>query len=117
MSFLKLIVCMVLALSLAGCAVSKNPNPMIRYGANTAATMALPGAVVTGVSVPIISTSGVDGPRLILAITGVCAAGIGYVAGAVIGGTVGLVKWIVNGFEYDYDYGNELPDEILPLER
>lgn len=117
MSFLKLIVCMLLAFSLAGCAVSKNPNPMIRYGANTAATMAVPGAVVTAVSVPIIATSGVDGPRLVLAIMGVGAAGIGYVAGALIGGTVGLVKWMINGFEDDRDTGYELPEEILPPER
>ena len=43
MSFLKLVVCMLLVLSLVGCAASKNPNPMIRYGANTATTMAVPG--------------------------------------------------------------------------
>ncbi|WP_175566632.1 hypothetical protein [Fibrobacter sp. UWB11] len=40
---MKLIICMLLVLSLVGCSVSTNPNPMIRYGANTAATMALPG--------------------------------------------------------------------------
>ena len=34
---------MLLALSLVGCAVSKNPNPVIRYGANTGATLAGPG--------------------------------------------------------------------------
>ena len=40
---------MLLALSLVGCAVSKNPNPMIRYGANTGATLAGPGFVVGAV--------------------------------------------------------------------
>ena len=37
---MRAVICMLLALSLVGCAVSKNPNPMIRYGANTGATLA-----------------------------------------------------------------------------
>ena len=35
--------CMLLMLSLVGCAVSKNPNPMIRYGVNTGTALAAPG--------------------------------------------------------------------------
>ena len=118
MKFLKLIICVLLSLSLAGCAVSKNPNPMIRYGANTAATMALPGAIAAASSGPIICASGLDIHALVFGVISVGAAGAGYVAGALLGGTVGFVKWMINGFEGDKvsSYGS-LPEEILPLER
>ena len=40
---MRAIICVLLTLSLVGCAVSKNPNPMIRYAANTGASLAGPG--------------------------------------------------------------------------
>ena len=42
-------------------------------------------------------------------------AGVGYVAGALIGGTVGFFKWIFNGFKDD-DIASvpDLPEKILP---
>ena len=45
MNYLKPVICMLLSLSLVGCAVSRNPNPVIRYGANTGTTLAVPGLV------------------------------------------------------------------------
>ena len=115
MKFLKLIICVLLSLSLVGCAVSKNPNPRIRYGANTAATMALPGAIAAASSGTIICASGLDIHALVFGVISVGAAGAGYVAGALLGGTVGFFKWMINGFEKDNvsDYGS-LPEEILP---
>lgn len=114
MSSMKLIICMLLVLSLVGCSVSTNPNPMIRYGANTATTMALPGAIAAASSGPIICASGLDIHALVFGVISVGAAGAGYVAGALLGGTVGFVKWMINGFENDSDVVSDLPEDIVP---
>lgn len=135
MNFLKPIICALLSLSLVGCAVSKNPNPVIRYGANTGATMALPG--LTGAAVTTVIACAAweedrenDGPVSatekkkqnkrdlnFLAAFGVSlgVAGVGYIAGALIGGTVGFFKWIFNGFQYDDIPQTEaLPEDVKP---
>lgn len=114
MNFLKLVICLTLVFSLVGCAVSKNPNPMIRYGANTAATMALPGAIAAASSGPIICASGLNIHALVFGVISVGVAGAGYAAGALLGGTVGFVKWMINGFEDDSDVVSDLPEEIVP---
>ena len=135
MNFLKPIICMLLTFSLVGCAVSKNPSPVIRYGANTGATMALPG--LTGAAVTAVIACAAweedeknegyvdanerqrrnerDGNFLAAFGISLGVAGVGYVAGALIGGTVGFFKWIFNGFKDD-DIASvpDLPEKILP---
>ncbi|WP_074209374.1 hypothetical protein [Fibrobacter sp. UWB11] len=53
-----------------------------------------------------------------LKLVALSAAGVGFATGAVLGGTVGFFKWMINGFEKDNvsDYGT-LPEEILPPTR
>ena len=119
MSFLKLVVCVLLVLSLVGCAASKNPNPMIRYGANTATTMAVPGwFVATKGSGHFRAVDVMDIRLFPLKLVALSAAGVGFATGAVLGGTVGFVKWMINGFEGDKvsSYGS-LPEEIYPPEK
>ena len=116
MIFLKPIICLMLVLSLVGCAASKNPNPMIRYGANTATTMAVPcWFVATNGSGRFRAVDVMDVRLFPLKLVALSAAGVGFATGAVLGGTVGFFKWMVNGFEKDHvsDYGS-LPEEILP---
>jgi len=122
---------MLLAFSLVGCAVSKNPNPMIRYGANVGASMAVPGVVgLVGVGVLGSLLDENDDDYLdddecdsrcsddFLAAVGITAgiAGIGFLAGALLGGTIGFFKWMFNGFENDDVQQNEMPEEVLAPE-
>ena len=119
MRFLKLVVCMLLVLSLVGCAASKNPNPMIRYGANTATTMAVPGwFMATNGSGRLRAVDVMDIRLFPLKLAALSVAGVGFATGAVLGGTVGFVKWMINGFEGDKvsSYGS-LPEEIYPPEK
>ena len=114
MNLLKPVICVVFALGLVGCSVSKNPNPMIRYGANTAATLATPGLIVAGGD-----THGhfhtMDIRLLPLELVALSAAGVGYVSGALLGGTVGFFKWMINGFENDdFHYIGDLPESVMP---
>lgn len=116
MNFLKPVICLMLVLSLVGCSASKNPNPMIRYGANTATTMAVPGwFVATNGSGHFRAVDVMDVRLFPLKLVALSAAGVGFATGAVLGGTVGFFKWMINGFEKDNvsDYGS-LPEEILP---
>ncbi|MBR6943221.1 MAG: hypothetical protein IKH55_09260, partial [Fibrobacter sp.] len=50
-----------------------------------------------------------------LKLVALSAAGVGFATGAVLGGTVGFFKWMVNGFEKDHvsDYGS-LPESVMP---
>ena len=115
MNFLKIIICMLLALSLVGCAVSKNPNPMIRYGANTGATLAGPGFVALCVAGALSEDDSSDKDVEKLGLIGLGAAAGGFVVGAVLGGTVGFFKWMFNGFKNDdIEEIGPLPEEILP---
>jgi len=117
MSLLKPVVCALLVLALAGCSVSKNPNPMIRYGANTAATLATPGLVVAGADAHG-RLHTVDPHLLPLELVALTAAGVGYVTGALLGGTVGFFKWMINGFENDnLHYTGDLPESVMPPEE
>lgn len=119
MSFLKLVVCMLLVLSLVGCASSKNPNPMIRYGANTATAMAVPGwFMATNGSGRLRAVDVMDIRLFPLKLAALSVAGVGFATGAVLGGTVGFVKWMINGFEDDKvsSYGS-LPEELYPPEK
>ena len=113
MKLLKILFCVLLSLSLAGCSVSKNPNPMIRYGANTAMVMATPGLIVATDGSGKLRT--MDIHLLAIELVALSAAGVGYATGAVLGGTVGFVKWMVNGFENDdiSGYGS-LPESVMP---
>jgi hypothetical protein len=89
---------------------------MIRYGANTATTMAVPGwFVATNGSGRFRAVDVMDVRLFPLKLVALSAAGVGFATGAVLGGTVGFFKWMVNGFEKDdvSDYGS-LPEEILP---
>ena len=139
MNFLKPIICMLLSLSLVGCAVSKNPNPVIRYGANAGASLALPGlagaaviAVVAGAAEDedkdkkYYYQSESDRQRQkerddnIMAAFGIslAVAGVGCLVGGLIGGTVGFFKWMFNGFEDDHDKEySDLSEDILPPAR
>ena len=118
MSLLKPIVCALLALALVGCAVSRNPNPVIRYGANTGASLALPGMAVMCVAAGAMDNGGSDDDIAMLGLLGIGAAGIGYAVGAVIGGTVGFFKWMFNGFENDnVSAGGPLPETVKPPEK
>lgn len=116
MIFLKPIICLMLVLSLVGCSASKNPNPMIRYGANTATTMAVPGwFVATNGSGRFRAVDVMDVRLFPLKLVALSAAGVGFATGAVLGGTVGFFKWMINGFEKDHvsDYGS-LPESVMP---
>ena len=115
MNLLKSIICILLMLSLVGCAVSRNPNPVIRYGANTGATLAGPGFAVMCVAASIDEDGESKDDVGRMALFGMGAAAAGFAVGAVLGGTVGFFKWMINGFEKDHvsDYGS-LPEEILP---
>ena len=106
---------MLLALSLVGCAVSKNPNPMIRYGANTGAALAGPGFVALCVAGALSEDDSSDKDVEKLGLIGLGAAAGGFVVGAVLGGTVGFFKWMFNGFKNDdIEEIGPLPEEILP---
>ena len=126
---------MLLVFSLVGCAVSKNPNPVIRYGANAGASMALPGLAGAAVIAVVAGAADEDDEDdsyvsdsekqrrkerddAFFAAFGVslAVAGVGCLLGGLIGGTVGFFKWMFNGFEDDHvkEY-SELPEEILPL--
>ena len=104
-------------LSLVGCAVSRNPNPVIRYGANTGAALAVPGVAVLCIAAALDDEDSDKDDDDVgqMALLGLGAAGIGYAAGAVLGGTVGFFKWMFNGFEND-DIPREepLPERALP---
>lgn len=115
MSLLKPVICALLALALVGCAVSKNPNPVIRYGANVGASMALPGVAVLCVAGALDDDDESSDDMARLGLLGLGAAGIGYAVGAVIGGTVGFFKWMFNGFEDDdIPSAEPLPERALP---
>ena len=106
---------MLLALSLVGCAVSKNPNPMIRYGANTGVTLAGPGFVALCVAGALSEDDSSDKDVEKLGLIGLGAAAGGFVVGAVLGGTVGFFKWMFNGFKNDdIEEIGPLPEDILP---
>ena len=117
MNLLKLVICLLLVLGLSGCAVSRNPNPVIRYGANTGASMALPGVAVLCVAGALDDDDSSEDMAK-LGLLGLGAAGIGYAVGAVLGGTVGFFKWMFNGFENDdIPQVEPLPEELLPPAR
>ncbi len=116
MSLLKPFICILLMLSLVGCAVSRNPNPVIRYGANTGATLAGPGFAVMCVAASLDDDdeeSKDDVGRM--ALFGMGAAAAGFAVGAVLGGTVGFFKWMFNGFENDdIPKAEPLPENVKP---
>ena len=116
MNLLRSIICVLLAFSLVGCAISKDPNPVIRYGANTGATLAMPGVGVIAVAAAAAEEESNDSDWGVfqLAVAGVGISCAGFIAGMVLGGTVGFFKWMFNGFEND-DIPREepLPEEIL----
>jgi hypothetical protein len=115
MRVLKAVVCVLLALSLVGCAMSTNPNPMIRYGVNTGVALAGPGLVALCVGGAVAEETGSDSEWGELAFWGIAAAAGGFVVGAVLGGTVGFFKWMFNGFKDDnVDSAYDLPEEIMP---
>ena len=118
MNFLKPFICMLLSLSLVGCAVSKNPNPVIRYGANTGATLAGPGFVALCIAGAVDDEDHTDKDAEKLGLIGLGAAAGGFIVGAVLGGTVGFFKWMFNGFEDDHikEY-SDLPEDIVPPVR
>ena len=114
--------------SLVGCAVSRNPNPIIRYGVNTGTALAAPGiaafclaGAIGGLadSEDTMEKDENDNADLgTMAVIGVGAAAAGFAVGAVLGGTVGFFKWMLNGFEDDnVGTGEHLPEEILPPAR
>lgn len=114
---MRAIICMLLALSLVGCAVSKNPNPVIRYGANTGAMLAMPGVGVIAVAAAAAEEESNDSDWGVfqLAVAGVGISCAGFIAGMVLGGTVGFFKWMFNGFENDdIPKADPLPEDILP---
>ena len=118
MSLLRVVICMLLALSLVGCAVSRNPNPMIRYAANTGVTLAGPGfaAMCVAGSLSEEGSSSKDVEQL--GLFGLAAAAGGFAVGAILGGTVGFFKWMFNGFQDDNMARAEpLPEDILPPTR
>ena len=119
MSLLKPFICILLMLSLVGCAVSRNPNPVIRYGANTGATLAGPGFAVMCVAASLDDDdeeSKDDVGRM--ALFGMGAAAAGFAVGAVLGGTVGFFKWMFNGFENDdIPKAEPLPENVKPPMR
>lgn len=118
MSLLKVSICMLLALSLVGCAVSRNPNPIIRYAANTGATLAGPGFAVMCVAGSLDDEDHSNKDIERLGVTGLAAAAGGFAIGAILGGTVGFFKWMFNGFQDDNMARAEpLPEDILPPER
>ena len=134
MNFLKPIICLLLVLSLVGCSASKNPNPVIRYGANTGTTLAVPGLVgavgITALAAALDDDDDSDCHSYscksesqkkatddYITVMGISLgiAGIGFVAGAVLGGTVGFFKWMFNGFkDDDIEEIGPLPEDILP---
>ncbi len=115
MRYLKIVICFLVSISLVGCAVSRNPNPVIRYGANTGATMAGPGIAVMCVAASLDDDEDSKDDVGQLALFGVGAAAAGFAVGAVLGGTVGFFKWMFNGFEND-DIPQEetLPENVKP---
>ena len=126
MKFLKLVICSLLALSLVSCAVSRNPNPVIRYGTNAGTSLAVPGIAVAVVGGLVSS----DKDRSEMTdeeieredqltqtmLLGVGAAAAGFVVGAVVGGTVGFIVWASNGFRNDNvsKYTTSIPEELKP---
>ena len=128
MRLLRPIICMLLMLSLVGCAVSKNPNPMIRYGVNTGTALAAPGIAAFCLAGAMGSLA--DSEDMVekdrsddddlgsMALIGVGTAAAGFAVGAVLGGAVGFFKWMLNGFEDDnVGTGEHLPEDILPPVR
>ncbi len=115
MKLLKPVICLLLVLGLSGCAVSRNPNPVIRYGANVGASMALPGVAVLCVAGALDDEGSSNDDVAKLGLLGLGAAGLGYAVGAVLGGTVGFFKWMFNGFEND-DVAEKIsiPDSAMP---
>ena len=126
MKFLKSTICILLALSLVGCAVSSNPNPVIRYGANTGTSLAVPGiavAIVGGLSSSDKDRSEMSDEEIEqedkitqTILVGVGAATVGFVVGAVVGGTIGFIVWASHGFRNDNmrEYSTSIPEEVKP---
>ena len=115
MRVLKAVICVLLALSLVGCAMSRNPNPMIRYGVNTGVALSGPGLIALCVAGAVAEETGPDSEWGQLAFWGIAAAAGGFVVGAVLGGTVGFFKWMFNGFKDDnVESAYDLPEEIMP---
>ena len=115
MRYLKIVICFLVSISLVGCAVSRNPNPVIRYGANTGATLAGPGFAAMCVAGALSEDGSSSKDVEQLGLFGIAAAAGGFVVGAVLGGTVGFFKWMFNGFEND-DIPQEdtLPENVKP---
>ena len=126
MKLLKTLICLLLALSLVGCAVSSDPNPMIRYATNLGTSLAVPGMVVF-VAAGAASSDKDEGDmseqekefedhlgKTVWIGVGVAAAG--FVAGALVGGTIGFIKWASNGFKDDdmTGYSTEIPEDAMP---
>ena len=126
MKFLKSIICNLLAFSLVGCAVSRNPNPVVRYAVNMGTSLAVPGMVVFVAAGAASSDKDEDdmteqeqqfeedlGKTVWI---GVGVTAVGFVAGAVVGGTVGFIKWTYNGFKDDdmTEYSTEIPESAMP---
>ena len=118
MNLLKSIICILLVFSLVGCAVSRNPNPVIRYATNTGVTLAGPGIAALCVAGTIDNEDHTDKDAEKLGLFGLGGAAVGFAVGAILGGTVGFFKWMYNGFEDDNMARTEpLPEDVLPPTR
>lgn len=126
MKFLKAVICTLLSLSLVGCAVSSNPNPVVRYAVNTGTSLAVPGvavAIVGGLSSSDKDRSEMSDDEIEqedkadqTILIGVGAAALGFVVGAFLGGTVGIIVWASHGFRNDNmrEYSTSIPEEVKP---
>lgn len=106
-----ILLCCAALLGTTGCAYHST-NPVVRYASYGGTYGAVPGVICLAAAAAVTDSDDEDNDSSDdLALLGLALTGIGYIGGAVIGGTVGLFRWMILG---DFEPNNR--DDGLPPE-
>lgn len=106
---ISILLCCAVLFGTTGCAYNST-NPVIRYASYGGSYGAAPGVICLAVAAAADSDDD-DNDSDDLALLGIALMGVGYVSGAVIGGTIGLLRWMILG-----DFESDKRDDGLPPE-